>query len=360
MHKPPSRSEDLVRELESHARKLTEMGLPEEGETELKSFDEIFAHMRELCPELVELALENNRLTELNKLVKYLGEKINNGVLAAHWLKLGDKKFTRQELALGGLKDLVRRVGMNLSSDQMEGFEGKPGELLECSLPPAVAHELYQIAYPLIVSRGLQELKGEVNEAPLPPANLNHDRFFGRVAAHVPGDILVVLEDGTLRKLTSKPELSEQRTFPISGRPKSTEDVMGQMGVAVRQEVLRQGHTVERLNLHPANDGRTIGVDLSVVDKSRPFDNKAMRDVIDRQLSSYADRETSNRQVLLDLSRKGLISEKALLEEVGLGDVVKPSQVQQATADAKTVCPVEVDPSIPSAIMKKLRNIGKW
>jgi hypothetical protein len=276
--KPPvtSDSDALVRQLESHARQLTEMGLPGEGESELKSFDEVFAHMREICPELVDLALENNRLTELNKLVEYLREKINNGVMAGHWLKQGDEKFTEQELSLYYLKDLIRRVGMNLDGEHMEAFEGKPGELISCHLPPAVAHDLYRVSYPLIVDQGVRELTGEAEEVPSPPANLNHDIFFGRVdteSKYKPGTVLRIDENGDPKVVSTPPEGDV------------TPDTIRKVEIAIRQEVTRQGHQVASLRVWPTGRDDLVSVELRVADSTRGFDNSALKKVIEKVLT---------------------------------------------------------------------------
>lgn len=307
---PSSRSDELARQLEAKARELTEMPIAKEP-SDIQDTDAVFALLKELCPEFIGQALEENRLKDLMRLTEYLREKLNTCAQAAHWLQNSDSKIQELELAKSSLQDLIRRVGMNIDSEQMKDFEGKPGELIECHLPPVVAHELYWAAYPLIVNQGLRELKGEAKkELPIPPENLNHDRFFGRVEGHKPGDILVAQPDGSLKKLDSKPSRSSQ-------------EVVKRMDIAIRQEVLRQGHRVENLNLHPHLDGRTIGVDLSVEDKNKPFDNKAMRTVIDREISSWStDPEQSPRDKLLmlqHLSASGQISDEALMREAGLG-----------------------------------------
>ena len=317
---PSSRSDELARQLEAKARELTEMPIAKDP-SDIQDTDAVFALLKELCPEFIGQALEENRLKDLMRLTEYLREKLNTCAQAAHWLQNSDSKIQELELAKSSLQDLIRRVGMNIDSEQMKNFEGKPGELIECHLPPVVAHELYWAAYPLIVNQGLRELKGEKNELPIPPTDLNHDRFFGRVEGHTPGDLLVVQGDGSLKKLTRVPDPRKEPVFPVTPG-KSVTDLVRQMDIAVRQEVVRQGHVVERLSLHPSQDSKTIGVDLQLVDKTKPFDNKAMRDVIDRQLSS-TDRNASPRDILQmaqALYKDGHISTKGLMNAAGIDE----------------------------------------
>lgn len=303
--KLPSQSDLLVQQLEEKARELTSMPVVQ-SEPEVHTTDQVFEKLRQLCPELLNLLVEQNRLSDLNRLVDYLRAAINNSVQAAHWLQQGDAALQEALLSKDVLEDLIRRVGLNLDYQQMENFQGQPGELIECRLPPSVALDLYHAAYPLIVAHGVRDLKGEahpiLDARPLPPENLNHDRFWGRPAPYKPGEILVVQQDGSFQRLSD-------------GRNPSADDFKD-LDAAIRAEVKRQGHEVDYLRLHPTNNNHVVTVELEVKDKLRPVDNKALREVIERELRVGV--ELDKVAFLSDLRDKGMLSSDTLMEELGL------------------------------------------
>lgn len=313
----------LVQEPERASQELTQA-----AKADIKTLDEVFGMLKELCPELLQVAIDTNHLGDLTKLVEFVRGEMNDSALAAHCLQHADREAQGYALKATRLEDLVRRVGMNLDAEHMKSFKGEPGELIECHLPPTVALALYQMAYPLIVSQGVLELKGEVPH----PETLNNDRFWGRPPRPMPGEVYAVGNDGVMKKIGE-------------AHPSGPSD-QKRLEIAIRQEVVRQGHEVQHLRLSPTDDGRFVHVDLRVKDQTRPFDNAVLKSVIDRETSVYARPDLRSVHALFqqgmiscdEFKRLAQLPDLALAGEVGrsMANTYVEEQERQRLQDLKT------------------------